>query len=161
MSSFNSSPVERDNIYKPFSTKLLAEVIESDNVLYARINSKSLKNKTKFSIADTALSGIDTDKSGYITVRFTNSSYNLNHCRIKFRKEDGRWVRYHVSEFNAMLYSGKGFAPFAPNWMVEGYLVINSKNNVKFKYEDLYDHKVNYMRANGNDLDVNYDFRQG
>lgn len=158
MANNSNSPVERDNKYMPLSHKVIGEVVESDNKLMVKIRCKDLNHKLCQANIREDNSLILDLKSDNITVPFTKSSYSIRHLRNKFRKENGKWVRYYVSDFNAMICDRQDdFFLFAPGWMVEGNLIVDKRENILFKFSELYDHRINYYRTNGNDLDFNYD----
>lgn len=158
MTDNSNSPVEKDGKYASLSLMVIGEVIESDNKLMIKIDCKNLSHKLcKSNIREDGSLILDL-KSDKIIIPFTKNSYNIRHLRNKFRKENDKWVRYYVSDFNAMICDRQtDFFPFAPGWMIEGKLVIDKKENILFEFSELYDHRINYYRANGNDLNLNYD----
>lgn len=73
---------------------------------------------------------IDTDKNGTdeIILPFTERSYDLFGKETVFRREpdsQGRYIRIVRNKENAKFFPGlqEQYIPFAPNWIVKGYIV--------------------------------------
>ena len=83
----------------------------------------------------------DPNYPDFLVIPFTERSYNIVGKTTVFAREvdkHGRRVRYIRSEANAKFMPGdpKRYIPFAPNWIVRGYIV-KDNGTMKFDFKSL------------------------